>query len=138
MSVLRKFIKESIREYLNEQSMNENNKRKIIGYHITLSKNDNDIEHNGMKSKNGKIYVWLDETYADWFRNTQFGDNSDDYYIPSTKYTIDLTGFKLTRDPEAENMRNWSSIFDENEFGEAYIVNTDKILPNRIIDKEIY
>ena len=121
-----------------KQFLNENDKQEITGYHITLSKNDNDIEHNGIKSKNGKIYVWLDEKYADWFRDIQFGDKFDDYYKPSTKYTINLTGFDLTRDPEAENMNNWSSIFDENEFGEAYIINIDKIHPNRLINKETY
>jgi hypothetical protein len=111
--------------------------QKIIGYHITLTKNDNDIEKNGIKPKNGKIYVWLDEKYADWFRDTEFSDEFGQYK-QSTKYTIDLTGLDLIRDKDAENMNMWSSIFDENEFGEAYIIENDIIKPNRIIDKDTY
>jgi len=133
MKDLKQFIKTTIREFLNE-----NYDKQIIGYHITLSKNDNYIKDNGIKSKNGGIYVWLDEYYADWFRKDQFGDKFDDYYRPSTKYTINLDGLDLTRDPEAEDMSNWSSIFDENEFGESYIIKTNKIQPNRILDVERY
>ena len=132
MKDLKGFIRTTIREFLNEQHSN------VIGYHISLSKNDNDIIKNGIKPKNGKIYVWLDEGFADWFRDIQFGDKFDDYYKPSTKYTIDLSGFNLIRDPEAEDMSVWSSIYDKNTFGEAYIIKDDKIEPNRIINIEKY
>ena len=135
MKKLEKFIATTISVYLNE---NKSDNNKTIGYHITLSKNDTDIKNNGIKSKNGKIYVWLDEYYADWFRETQFGDSYDDHYNPSTKYTLNLSGFDLIRDKEAEDMSNWSSKFGENEFGEAYIIEVDKISPSRIINIEKY
>lgn len=91
-----------------------------IGYHIAPTKLDNIIEQKGI-GKNNIAYIWLKEDNADWFKEYHENPSIQQYPIKMTKWIIDITNLKLKRDPESEDMSQWSSRFKEGEFGEAYI-----------------
>jgi hypothetical protein len=121
----------------------ENNQLKI-GYHVTNSKNINNILTNGIKSKDAnyfklgikttipkKVYIWNNINNAQWFQEFQEESQGEHWII----LKINLQGLTLEKDPETQNMSEWSNIFNDNEEGGGYIYN-GVISPNRIISNE--
>lgn len=102
--------------------------KQIIGYHIAPSNKDKNIQDKGI-GKKGVAYIWLDESFANWFRELHEQDGEE-----MTKWVVDATGLKLSRDPETEDMSDWGS-FKTGTFGYGYIYK-GVISPDRIMRKE--
>jgi hypothetical protein len=98
-----------------------------VGYHVIPSSKLQLVITNGIKAdKFGNTYIWDSYDMAEWFRDFQ-NDNNEDRTI----LTIDTTGLQMERDPEAEDMSEWSSRFEPGTFGGAWIVS-GSIEPSRI------
>lgn len=97
-------------------------------YHVAPSKYNQTIKQNGIVGRDGIVYVWGDIEYASWFAKLHEDDGK-----PMTIWVVDVSGLDLERDPEAEDMSEWSTEFAVDQFGEAYIINKNRIEPERII-----
>lgn len=98
-----------------------------VGYHVIPTSKLKLALKNGIKpDKNGNSYIWDSYDMADWFKDFQNDENKD-----KTILKINLSGLKLTVDPEAEDMSDWSSNFEPGTAGGAWIVSGG-ISPDRI------
>lgn len=115
-----------------DTSLNSLNKPKDNNpcfYHVAPSKLDKRIKKEGIRNRfNQKaIYVWRYLQYARFFADLHEEDGE-----PQTIWIIDASGFDRKVDPETLDMSEWSSRFEENEFGHGYILATSYIPPEKI------
>lgn len=117
-----KSISEQIKNYL--RILNEG--QLSIGYHVSLKKRENSIITQGLTTRLGKVYFWKHLDMAYWFAELHASDGNE-----MIIWKVDLNGLPLERDPEAEDMSEWSSKFPEGTPGHAYIFIGD-ISPDRV------
>jgi predicted protein tyrosine phosphatase len=99
-------------------------------FHVSRSKNDRAIKEKGLKADHrGRVYVWADQDVADWFFDLHEGDGHQ-----MSMWLVDVSGLRLTPDPETEDMSEWSTMFSSGESGEGYI-HKGKIGSDRIVRK---
>ena len=104
-----------------------------LGWHVAPSSKDNRILKEGLvPGRGGGVYVWTSLDNARWFKRL----SEDQSGSPRmTLWEVDLKGLRLRRDPEAEDMSEWGSRFEEGEFGEAYIYD-DGVVPSDRLKKK--
>ncbi len=97
-----------------------------VGYHVASSRHDLSITSDGLRPDNrGNIYVWDTIEMAQWFA----GFHEDD---DMTIWTVGLSGLNLIPDPETDDMREWSSEFDQDQNGGGWIVQGQDVGPERV------
>ena len=101
-----------------------------VCFHVSRSSVDDRIRHDGLKQDRlGRAYVWDTIEMARWFADFQNDEQSE-----HTIWAVDTRGLSWVRDPETEDMSEWSSKFAGE--GGAWIT-TDKIAPDRLRVTEI-
>lgn len=95
-------------------------------WHTAPSSKTKEIRRDGLKSRRGKVYLWDNEENAKWFMSMHEEDGED-----MTMWRVDVSGLKLERDPETEDMNHWSTRFDPGEEGGGWMHDGD-IPPERL------
>jgi hypothetical protein len=96
-----------------------------IGYHVAASKHDLSITSDGLREDSrGNIYVWDTIEMAQWFR-----DFSDD---EMTIWVVSIGDLYPIPDPEAEDMSEWSSEFEPGTSGGGWVIQGQRIGPERV------
>ncbi len=85
-------------------------------YHVSLADRHETIKQHGLTSKSGKVYVWKDLENAKWFANLHAEDGKR-----MDLWRVDTTGLPLHKDPETNDMSDWSSRFAAGTNGHGYI-----------------
>jgi hypothetical protein len=85
-------------------------------YHVSLADRHGVIKQHGLTSKSGKVYVWKDLENAKWFANLHVEDGKR-----MDLWRVNTTGLTLHKDPETNDMSDWSSRFAVGTDGHGYI-----------------
>lgn len=100
----------------------------LVAYHVAPSKYDQVIEQHGLRAREpAGIYVWGDLRYAQWFAELHRGDGKK-----MTIWQVNVSDLHKRVDDETYDMSEWSTEFEQDEFGEGYIVQQSQIEPERL------
>lgn len=100
------------------------------GYHVNNINQHESILKQGfyLGKVRKRIYFWGDYAMANWFAHYQ-----NDYKEIMMIYKVDLSGLKLIKDPETNDMSKWSNEFEAGYDGDGWYAEVP-IKPERIED----
>lgn len=107
-----------------------------VAYHVAPSEKTNNILSNGIiKGKRSEgIYVWKNLKYARFFAMLESDSDINEHPKAMTIWKLNISGIDKKIDSETLDMSEFSSKFEQNEFGEGYILLTNFLPPEKIIE----
>jgi hypothetical protein len=105
-------------------------RRTSVMYHVAPAARTQSIASSGLKSKEGRVYLWDTLAMAEWYKELQEEDGK-----PMTIWKVDASDLLLEEDQEADDMSEWSSKFSEGTNGGAFfyegVIPSSKLRPHK-------